>query len=340
VVIKIATTEADKLKADFYSIDQQSPAIPATTVSQSGSTLKMSYTPLNASFEGKVSDDGNTITGTFTQGAPLPLTLVKATATTAWTIPEPPPPPKMMDAKAKPEFEVATIKPSKPEERFSLRVNRSGMLNTTATAVTDLLKFAYDLHPRQITGGPSWIESEKFDVEGKPDQPGMPTVDQMKAMIQKLLADHFGLSFHREQKELSVYAITVAKSGLKIAKEETNPIPVPGFGGPPRTGFNVRNATIKEFADVMQAQFMDQPVVDQSGLGSQRYNFVLKWTPDPSQRALGGAVDPNQPAPASDAEAPPDLFTAIQQQLGLRLQMTKAPVDVLVIDKVEKPSDN
>ena len=340
VVIKIATTEADKLKADFYSIDQQSPAIPATTVSQSGSTLKMSYTPLNASFEGKVSDDGNTITGTFTQGAPLPLTLVKATATTAWTIPEPPPPPKMMDAKAKPEFEVATIKPSKPEERFSLRVNRSGMLNTTATAVTDLLKFAYDLHPRQITGGPSWIESEKFDVEGKPDQPGMPTVDQMKAMIQKLLADRFGLSFHREQKELSVYAITVAKSGLKIAKEETNPIPVPGFGGPPRTGFNVRNATIKEFADVMQAQFMDQPVVDQSGLGSQRYNFVLKWTPDPSQRALGGAVDPNQPAPASDAEAPPDLFTAIQQQLGLRLQITKAPVDVLVIDKVEKPSDN
>ncbi len=340
VVIKIATTDADKLKADFYSIDQQSPAIPATTVSQSGSTLKMTWPPMNATFEGKVSEDGNTITGTFTQGAPLPLTLVKATATTAWTIPEPPPPPKMMDDKAKPEFEVATIKPSKPEERFSLLLNRSGMLNTTGTSVIDLLKFAYDLHPRQITGGPSWLESDKFDVSGKPDKPGIPTVNQLKTMIQKLLADRFSLTFHREQKELSVYAITVAKTGLKITKEETNPIPIPGFGGPPRTGFNVRNATIKEFADVMQAQFMDQPVVDQTGLGSQRYNFVLKWTPDPTQRALAGGADPNNAAPVPDADAPPDLYTAIQQQLGLRLQNTKAPVDVLVIDKVEKPSDN
>jgi uncharacterized protein (TIGR03435 family) len=214
------------------------------------------------------------------------------------------------------------------------------MLNTTATSVTDLLKFSYDLHPRQITGGPSWMESEKFDVEGKPDQPGIPTVDQLKAMIQKLLADRFSLTFHREQQELSVYAISVAKTGLKIAKEETNPIPVPAFGGAPRTGFNVRNATIEELAQVMQAQFMDQPVVDQTGLGSQRYNFVLKWTPDPSQRALGGGIDPNTPPPAPDLDAPPDLFTAIQQQLGLRLQNAKAPVDVLIIDKVEKPSDN
>jgi uncharacterized protein (TIGR03435 family) len=90
----------------------------------------------------------------------------------------------------------------------------------------------------------------------------------------------------------------------------------------------------------MQGQFMDQPVVDQTGLGTQRYNFVLKWTPDPSQRAFGGAPDPNAPPPAPDVDAPPDLFAAFEQQLGLRLQKTKAPVDVLVIDKVEKPSAN
>jgi uncharacterized protein (TIGR03435 family) len=169
----------------------------------------------------------------------------------------------------------------------------------------------------------------------------MPSVNQLKMMLQKLLADRFALTFHLEKKDLSIYAITVAKGGLKIAKEETNPIPVPGFGGPPLRGFNVRNATIAEFANVMQAQFMDQPVVDQTGLGTQRYNFVLKWTPDASQRSFGGGgPEPNAPAAAPDADAPPDLFTAFQQQLGLRMQTTKGPVDVLVIDKVEKPSAN
>ena len=88
----------------------------------------------------------------------------------------------------------------------------------------------------------------------------------------------------------------------------------------------------------MQAQFMDQPVVDQTGLGTQRYNFVLKWTPDPSQRSFGGAPEGNAPPPARDAA--PDLFAAFQQQLGLRMQTTKAPVSVLVIGKVEKPSAN
>jgi uncharacterized protein (TIGR03435 family) len=340
VVIKIATTEADKLKADFYSIDQQTPAIPATAVTQNGSSFKMTVAALNGDFQGTVSADEKIITGIWTQGVPLPLTLVKATPETAWTIPEPPPPPNMMAVDAKPEFEVATIKPARPEERFSLLVNRSGMLNTTATSVADLLKFAYDLHPRQIVGGPSWLEAEKFDVSGKPDTAGMPTVSQMKLMIQKLLADRFALTFHREPKELSVYAVTVAKGGAKIAKEENVRIPVPGFGGPPQRGFNVRNATIAEFANVMQAQFMDQPVVDQTGLGVQRYSFVLKWTPDASQRPIGVGPEPNAPAPLPDADAPPDLFAAFEQQLGLRLQKTKAPVDVLVIDKLEKPSAN
>jgi uncharacterized protein (TIGR03435 family) len=341
VVVKISISDADKLKADFYSIDQRTPGIPATAVSQSGSTFKMTIAALNGNFEGKVSADAKAIAGTWTQGAPLPLTLVKATPETAWTIPEPPPPPQMMNTNAKPEFEVATIKPSRPEERFSLLLNRSGMLNTTGTSLADLLKFAYDLHPRQIAGGPSWLESEKFDVSGKPDTAGMPSVNQLKMMLQKLLADRFALTFHLEKKDLSIYAITVAKGGLKIAKEETNPIPVPGFGGPPLRGFNVRNATIAEFANVMQAQFMDQPVVDQTGLGTQRYNFVLKWTPDASQRSFGGGgPEPNAPAAAPDADAPPDLFTAFQQQLGLRMQTTKGPVDVLVIDKVEKPSAN
>ncbi len=167
----------------------------------------------------------------------------------------------------------------------------------------------------------------------------MPNVNQMKIMLQGLLADRFGLAFHKEKKELSAYAITVAKGGDKIKKEENAQVPIPGFGGMPQRGFNVRNATLAEFASVMQAQFMDQPVVDQTGLGDVRYTFVLKFTPDPGMRPFGGAAPPEAP-PAPDVDAPPDLYLAMEQQLGLRMQKTKAPVDVMVIDKIEKPSAN
>ena len=196
VVLKISISDADKLKADFYSIDQQTPAIPATTVSLSGSTFKMTIAALNGSFEGKVSADEKTITGTWTQGAPLPLTLVKATPETAWTIPEAPPPPKMMDDKAKPQFEVATIKPSDPNRRgFGINVDRSGQFHTLNTNLSELIKFAYDVHPKQIIGAPAWVDSENFDILAKPDVPGMPSVNQMKAMFQKLLEDRFSLKF-------------------------------------------------------------------------------------------------------------------------------------------------
>jgi uncharacterized protein (TIGR03435 family) len=327
----------------MYSIDQGGQAIPAESVKQSGSGLKITVPAINGAYEGSLSADGNTITGTWTQGAPLPLTLVKATPTTAWTIPEPLPPPKMMDVKAKPEFEVATIKPSDPQRPgWGITVNRSGMFTTLNTNLSDLIKFAYSVHPKQIIGAPAWIDSEKFDVSAKPDTPGMPSVDQMRAMLQKLLADRFSLAFHKDKKELSAYAITVAKGGEKLKKEENAPVPIPGFGGMPQRGFNVRNATIAEFAAVMQAQFMDQPVVDQTGLGDTRYSFILKWTPDPSQNAGFGAgpLPPNAQPPAQDVDAPPDLFAAMQQQLGLQMKTTKTAVDVVVIDKVQKPSGN
>jgi uncharacterized protein (TIGR03435 family) len=338
IVLKISTTEADKLAAVMYSIDQQSPAIPATTFTRNGSTIKMTVTPLNGTYEGKVSADGNSIEGIWSQGMPLTLNLVRATPETAWVIPEPPPPPKTMAADANPGFEVATIKPARPEGRFSLTVNRSGMLNTTSTTVADLIKFAYDLHPRQITKGPAWLESEKYDITAKPDTEGIPNPTQLKVMVQKLLKERFQLTFHNEKKELSVYAITVTKAGPKLTKNESGGN-LPGYGGG-RGTFIVRNSSIAEFGHILQANILEQPVVDQTGLGAARYDFTLKWTPDPSQSQIGGPAPPNAPPPADNADAPPDIFTAFQQQLGLKLENTKAPVDVMVVDRLEKPSDN
>lgn len=330
--------EDDKYKAVFYSIDQRSPAIPVTAFTRDGANIRMTIAAINGTFEGKLGAEGNTISGTFSQGAPLPLELVRATAETAWTIPDPPPPPKVMAADANPSFEVSTIKPARPEERFSLLLNPSGMLNTTGTSLSDLIKFAYGVHPRQIVNGPPWIESEKYDVSGKPDTPGIPSVPQLRTMLQKLLQDRFQLTFHREKRELAVYAITPTKAGPTMTKADPSPVAVPGFAGGGQRGMNVRNATLAEFADILQAQVLDRPVVDQSGTGTTRYNFVLKWTPDGQQLQAAGA--PNAPPPVDPADAPPDIFTAFQQQLGLKLESTKAPVDAIVIDSVSKPSEN
>lgn len=134
-----------------------------------------------------------------------------------------------------------------------------------------------------------------------------------------------------------MYALTVAKNGPKITKSDADPNGLPsmlfrGLGVLP-----VRNASMAEFANLMQRAVLDRPVIDQTGLGG-RYDFVLKWTPDETQFASFG---PRAPVvPANNPDAPPDLFTAIQQQLGLKFESTKAPIDVLVIDKIAKPSDN
>jgi uncharacterized protein (TIGR03435 family) len=146
-------------------------------------------------------------------------------------------------------------------------------------------------------------------------------------MVQQMLPERFHLAFHKEKKELSAYALTIGNSGLKMTEDTSNPNGLPGFGGGGPRGLNVRNATMQEFAGFLQANVLDQPVVDQTGLGNKRYNFIVKWTPD------GTPADPN-------LDAPPDIYLAFQQQLGLRLESTKAPVDLFVIDSVEKPSEN
>ena len=237
-------------------------------------------------------------------------------------------------------FEVATIKPSDPARPGKLFTIRGQEVITINTTLSDLITMAYDLHLKQITGGPSWLESDKYDITGKPEVPGQPNVTQLKIMIQKLLADRFQLKFHTEKKELSAYAITVGKTGSKLTKSQSDPNGLPGlfFGrGAPWMTFNVRNATIAEVASVLQGSILDKPVVDQTGL-SDKYDFLLKFTPDAGQGA--GFGGPQQPPAADSLDAPPDIVTAFQQQLGLKLESAKGPVQVYVIEKIERPSEN
>ena len=335
IVMKISRADDESLKAVMYSIDQGAQPINASAVSLQGSSLKMTVVAIGGNYEGKFS--GDTITGTWTQGGPpAPLNLTKATSETAWAIPEPPPPPKPMAGEGTPSFEVATIKPSNPDTPGqSILVGRGGgnLFTTTNTSLQDLIVFAYGIHVRQLTNAPAWVETEKYDLTGKPDRPGMPNDRQVKAMVQKLLSERFQLSFHREKKELSAYTITVGKNGPKLAKNETGGL-LPGFGGRGPGSIGVRNASMEEFAGFLQARILDRPVVDQTNL-SGKFDFTLAWRPD-SLAAPG----PNAPPLPADIESRPDLFTAIQEQLGLKIEASKAPVEVLVIDRVEKPSEN
>jgi uncharacterized protein (TIGR03435 family) len=339
IVMKISRADDESLKGVFYSIDQGGAPLNANSVTLKGSAVKISIAQLNGTFEGNLGGDG--IRGTWTQGGPaLPLNLVRATEQTAWEIPPPPPPPVLMPATAKPEFTVATIKPSNPNAQGKGYGYRGREVITVNTPVNWLITLAYSLHAHQIVGGAGWLDSEKYDVTGQPDTPGQPSRDQLKLMIQKLLAERFQLKFHMEKKELRAYTITVLKTGAKIAVSQADPNSLPGvgFGGAPGGAmtFNVRNAILDSVANALQGNLLDQPVVNRTGL-TGKYDFTLRFTPDASQLAAVGAP-PSAGAP--DPDAPPDIFSAFQQQLGLKLESTRTTVDVMVIDKIEKPSEN
>jgi bla regulator protein blaR1 len=204
--------------------------MPTSGVTFQGSTLKFTVPGVGATFEGRLSADGRSITGTMTQGdRPLLLILTRANAETAWAIPEPPARATPMPADASPSFEVATIKPSRPEVQgkgFNVQGRTFRALNTT---VTDVITFMYGVHTTQLVGGPSWMSSDKFDISGQPDLPGTPSLNQWRGMMQKLLADRFKLAFHRDRRELSVYAFTVAKSGPKMTKNDSDPNGLPAL---------------------------------------------------------------------------------------------------------------
>jgi uncharacterized protein (TIGR03435 family) len=160
------------------------------------------------------------------------------------------------------------------------------------------------------------------------------------SMLRNLLTDRFKLTFHREQKELSIYALSVAKGGPRLqessappdALPETVSVVYPEEGGGVRIVMPARNTTMAQFASIMNRAILDRPVVDQTGLHG-KYDFDLEWTPDETQ--FGGQV------PRGNPEHPkPDLFAALQQQLGLKLDATKGPIEALVIDRVERPSAN
>jgi uncharacterized protein (TIGR03435 family) len=269
-----------------------------------------------------------------------------------------------------PAFEVATVKPSKSTNRGSmLRIQPGGRFAANGVTAAFLLQEAYGVKESQVSQAPPWFNSERFDIEAKPEEsvgaamdklPPEKRKDELMRMMQSLLSDRFKLTLGHETKELPVYALVVAKNGPKFhestfkppeneAREKLPDSPrPPQKGGPPHQGIFISGrgeltetyADLTMFANVL-SRLLGRVVLDKTGL-TGKYDFTLRWTPDEGQ---GGAPFPGGPKEGPDGAPPPEasgpsLFTAVQEQLGLKLESQKAPLEILVIEHVERPSEN
>ncbi len=235
------------------------------------------------------------------------------------------------------EFEVATIKPVDHDAKAGRYIRMEGTDRFVAKQynLKLLIAAAYDVSPRTILGAPGWVESDHYDVLAVTPGEVRPTREEQMAMLRKLLVERFGLTFHREQKEYSIYELSVAKGGEKMkpsAEAADDPVQLISTVYPDHVLLPGRNATMGDLASLMQRAVFDRPVVDKTGL-SGRYDFDLAWTPDETQ--FGGDL----PVAPTDAPKPP-LFVAMREQLGLRLEATRGLVAALVVDRVERPSAN
>ena len=241
-------------------------------------------------------------------------------------------------------FAVASIKPDKTDRPVTLGVGngQGGGRNVTLKM---LIALAYQVQEFQISGGPGWIGSDRFDVEGKAEDPKADP-SQLRLMLQSLLEDRFQLKLRSETREAPVYALVVANGGpkIKLVADQTTPTvngPAQPGAGPNRgamrigRGSLVGNAVMLSLFARLLSQRLDRPVIDRTHLNG-RFDIQLNWTPDVGETSL----DPGgNPLPPSDSGGP-SLFTAIQEQLGLKLERARAPVDLLIVERVEKPSAN
>ncbi|MDR3698098.1 MAG: TIGR03435 family protein [Candidatus Sulfopaludibacter sp.] len=246
--------------------------------------------------------------------------------------------------------------------------NDPGRIHYPYTSLKALLMSAYDVKDFQISG-PEWLDTEGFDITAT--MPPETTQEQFRVMLQNLLAERFKMTSHRETRELPMYSLTVAKGGPKMRESVEEPaaasdadpppppsqpkmgpdgfpiVPLPGRAGiftimmPTRARFTAQKQTMRDFAGRLTRQ-LSRPVTDLTGLKTQ-YDFILTFSPEGMSGPMGPMVPPAGAVPAggpigapADTEAAPDIFAAVQAQLGLKLEAKKGPVEMIVIDHIEK----
>jgi len=238
--------------------------------------------------------------------------------------------PQTVSKDTNPDWDVVTVKRSDPNETKDYMYMQGRHLIVHNETVQNILRLAYSVQDNQIVGAPDWAKTERYDVDGvrEVNDAGQPGEKEFHGLVRKLLEERFGLKVHLEHREMPVFALTVAKGGQKLmTKSAGDP------NGGPKRKVNVGSGQISnEFTNTSMPDLVlmllfqvDLPMVDHTGLQG-RYDFKLQWTID----------DMRTTAP----DVGPGLFTALQEQVGLKLETTKALADVVVIDRVERPGAN
>jgi uncharacterized protein (TIGR03435 family) len=259
-------------------------------------------------------------------------------------------------------FEVASIKPVKDSGDGPIRLMfRPDGISANNIALRMIIRQAYGVEDNQIVGAPGWLDSERYDIEAKMDPALIEelrklSLDEGRAArqnaLQALLADRLKLAVRRETKQLPVYALVVAKNGPKLQEAKTGDTYPNGIKGPDgvaragmmRMGRGELTSQALPMSGLARllSQQLGRTVIDKTGL-TAKYDFTLHWTPDEGEGAsfpgAGGGPQPTNSAPPSDSSGP-SLFTALQEQLGLKLESQKGPVEIIVIEHVERPSEN
>jgi len=220
----------------------------------------------------------------------------------------------------------------------------------------ELIVIAYRIQPFQVSGGPAWLDSARYDVIAKPEK--KPQQGEIQLMLQSLLADRFQLTVHRETKELPVYALAVARkdgklgAGLAESKEgvctqpDPNKLPPPREPGKAPTLFcGQMMMSLNHLSAVgvpvenmipMLSRLLGRTIIDKTGL-TAKFDIKMDWTPDESQTIQ---LPPDAPKPAVSDATGSSIFTALQEQLGLKLESQKGPVEIFIVERAEKPSEN
>jgi bla regulator protein BlaR1 len=228
-------------------------------------------------------------------------------------------------------FDIISIRPQTPGAGgFFVRPPVNGRFTATGATAKLLLMLAYDVPEAQLAGGPAWLGTAKWNVEARTDDGAQHSIEDTKRMLQNLLVTRFGLQFHRERVQRPIYALMVGKDGPKLTvsqRERTN-VRVTG------RSLDIQRGNIAVMIQVL-ASALGRPVIDRTGLGGF-YDFRLEW--DDAPIPDGGAFRSDAPPAATSDHG--SIFTALQEQLGLRLESLQGPVDVITIDRIETPSEN
>jgi bla regulator protein blaR1 len=233
-------------------------------------------------------------------------------------------------------FEVATIKPnSASDNRISLMFQPGGRFVATGISLKQLVAFAYDMRDFQVSGGPGWVQDDRYDINAKSEAllGDRPDFEMARKVMQNFLKERFQLKVHEESKEMQVYALVQAKGGSKMkASDAASPGPRMRMGRGQLSG----NGISMDMLSRQLSQSVGRTVLDKTELKGN-FDIELTFVPEIGQ---GGPVPPSADAIAGSGGNGPTVFTAVQEQLGLKLESTKGPVATLIIDSVSKPSEN